>query len=109
MNDSAKQCGSSESQIRMERRLLRALGESSIPGEIRKRIEAKLKQHKFADSDHEVIYRALAIMPGIRSVDDKAALLQAVTRMGFPDVQIEPLFSENPPDENEVMELLSKI
>src|SRR4051794_33380410 len=109
MSERAEQCESNESQIRIERRLLSALAEDAISSDVREAIKTKFNGHKFADSDHELIYRALAITRRVRSVNDKAALIQALTRMGFPDVEIELLFSENPPDENEVMELLRQI
>jgi len=96
-------------QTRAERQLLRALADANIDRGLGETIFARLKLHRFADPDHEVIFRALAGMPEIGLSDAQAALLQAMTRLGFPDVDLTMIFSERVPSEKEILSLLRSI
>ncbi len=95
-------------QIPIERKLLRVLCDYSIPSELRDAIIGKLKTHKFAEPDHEIIFRALTTSKP-RTLNSEAALLQSVTRLGFPDIDLSDFFAENQPSEIEIAEILDAL
>jgi hypothetical protein len=66
----------------------------------------RLGSRPFAQPDHEVIYRALAFMPEMDRQELRERLAQTVTRMGFPDMDLEALFREAPPNPNDLPSLL---
>ena len=95
-----------ESRIEAERKLLAALCQGALDARTRGTILQRLKHYVFAEPDHEVLYRALATMPAVDPADARQALTQAVTRLGFPDVDLDSLFTLSPPKPAEVAALL---
>jgi replicative DNA helicase len=94
---------SREHRIQAERTLLAALCRATLAPESRSAILARLNNHAFAAADHQVIYRALA---SISSSADRAdlprTLAQAVTRLGFPDLDLDVLLHTPPPTAQEI-------
>jgi hypothetical protein len=82
-----------QEQIEAERKLLSALCQPSLEPHARAGILRHLENHAFAEFDHQIIYRALAVMPASELADVRAALARAVTRLGFPDLEMDWLFS----------------
>ncbi len=95
-------------QIEIERKLLAALCQPMLEPETRSAILSRLKHHVFAEADHQVIYRALATMPQLDAAELPGALMQAVTRLGFPDVDFAWLFRETVAQE-EIRALLERL
>jgi len=95
-------------QVEIERKLLAALCLRVLDRETHSAILSRLKHHAFAEPDHQVIYRALATMRPVESTDLPNALMQAVTRLGFPDVEFGWLFRETPTRE-EIIALLKRL
>jgi hypothetical protein len=94
---------------RIEQALLAALCQRSLKPEDRTAILQRLESHDFVDPDHEVVYRAI-LTPSIGQQGDlRAALVQIVTRMGFPDIEIADYFSAATPSGNELRKLLSQL
>jgi hypothetical protein len=102
-SDSARDAG-----VNTVRKLLAALCEPTLDAETRATIVRRLKTYRFIEPDHVVIYRALS---GMTTVDGhaKQELTQAVTRLGFPDVDLDWLFSEPPIAKNEIQDLLERL
>jgi hypothetical protein len=92
----------------IERKLLASLCQPALPSETRAMILARLNGHVFAEPDHQVIYRALATVPPMDSAEMPQALMQAVTRLGFPDLEFGWLFTEVPA-ENSIPALLESL
>jgi len=103
-SDSARDAGANT-----ERKLLAALCEPTLDAETRATIVGRLKTYRFIEPDHEVLYRALSGIPPIDWPHAKQQLTQAVTRLGFPDVDIDWLFIEPPATEGEIRELLERL
>jgi hypothetical protein len=59
--------------------------------------------------EHETIFRALAKLPAQTISNRREALLLALTRMGFPDIELEPLFRAKAPEEKEIPVLLTDL
>lgn len=97
----------SEMQIEAERKLLAALCQATVDAETRAAIVRRLARHNFAEPDHEIIFRALARTLLADSSDARQTLTQAVTRLGFPDVDVTSLFSERAPTPDEITGLLN--
>ena len=96
-------------QIEAERKLLTVLCQATADADMRATILGRLKDHRFAEPDYEVIYRAMAAMPAVDSADIRETLARAVTRMGFPDVDFDPLFALAPPTPTEVAVFLGRL
>jgi hypothetical protein len=98
-----------EEQMEAEHKLLAALCQSAVGAETRAAILQRLKAHAFAEPDHEVLYRALVTMPAADSSDARQALTQAVTRLGFPDLELSEFFKEYSPTADEIAALLARL
>jgi replicative DNA helicase len=98
-----------ETRIEAERKLLAALCQAEVDAETRAAIVKRLKQYSFAEPDHEVIFRALTGMGVTDWGDARHTLTEAVTRLGFPDMELAWLFSERAPTKNEVAALLERL
>jgi hypothetical protein len=96
-------------QVDAERKLLAALCQSALAPEMRATVLRRLSKHRFAEPDSEIVYRALAAMPAASHVDALQALTQAVTRMGFPDLDLGDLFKEYLPTTDELTSLLARL
>jgi uncharacterized membrane-anchored protein len=100
---------SRKEQFELERKLLTALCQPAFDAQIRAKVLQRLKAHAFVEPDHEVIYRALAVMPEAESGEIREWLARAVTRLGYPDVDFDALFSAAPPASAEVAALLERL
>jgi hypothetical protein len=98
-----------ELRIDAEWKLLAALCHSTLTADERATILRRLKDHVFAEPDHEVVYRALAATPEADTSDALQRLTQAVTRMGFPDLDLSELFRKYSPVPNELALLLARL
>ena len=92
-----------------ERKLLAALCQATADAETRATILRRFQHHVFAESDHEVIYRALATMPPSEPAELQLELTRAMTRLGFPDVDLGAVFHETAPRREEIIALLSQL
>jgi hypothetical protein len=79
--------------IEFERELLRQLcgpetdiSSSSGESQCRARIIASLRNHKWRDPEHRIVFEALEKLPGGNSYCLQQRLPAQATRMGFPDV-----------------------
>jgi hypothetical protein len=78
--------------IAVERQLLAALCQGLLDQGRGEELLRRLEKHAFALPDHEVIFRALRKLPPIRPGLLREALAVMVTRMGFPDADLEVYF-----------------
>ena len=93
----------------IERLLLAALCASALGRQKRAEILERLAAHEFASSDHEVIFRALANMPGASAERIRETLRARLTRMGFPDIDVEPIWELPPPSAERISALLREL
>jgi hypothetical protein len=96
-------------RMETERKLLAALCQSRLTSDTRITVLGRLRDHVFVEPDHAVMYRALAAMPTLDPSDALQALTQAVTRMGFPDLDLGGLFEEYSPTSDEIAALLVRL
>jgi replicative DNA helicase len=94
-------------QIEIERKLLAALCQHDLNAVNHAAILHSLENHRFTESDHEVVYRALTAIFSAGRTNSLETLTQAVTRMGFPDMDLRELFTESPPTPDEIASLLA--
>jgi hypothetical protein len=80
--------GGSERRIEVERLLLAALCQGTLDDESREELLRRLEKHAFATPDHEIVFRALRKLPALNPERMREALAATVTRMGFPDVDM---------------------
>jgi hypothetical protein len=95
-----------ERQAQAERRLLAGLCQGSLSQQIREDVQRRLAARKFADPEHDVIFQALSTLPNGEPERIRVALLTRLTRLGFPDLDLESLFTIVPPSETEIPALL---
>jgi hypothetical protein len=93
----------------IERRLLAALCASALDHQTRARILERLSAHTFANRDHEIIFQALAKMPSATAEHIRETLSARLTRLGFPDIDVEPIFEFSPPPPDTITGLLEKL
>jgi len=93
----------------VERRLLAALCSPLIDSKTRADMLGRLANHKFATPDHETIFRALSQMPLASAGQIRETLGARVTRLGFPDIDVEPIFEAEAPTVAEVQTLLRQL
>jgi hypothetical protein len=93
----------------IERRLLAALCASALDHQTRARILERLSAHTFANRDHEIIFQALAKMPPATAEHIRETLSARLTRLGFPDIDVEPIFEFSPPPPDAITALLQQI
>jgi hypothetical protein len=96
-------------QAEAERRLLVALCQNVLDSSARDEVMRRFRNHRFAHADHEVLYRALAALPRCEPAEVRAKLAQAVTRLGFPDIDFDALFDSPPPTPAELAALLKQL
>jgi hypothetical protein len=77
----------------LERRLLAALCASSLALEDRTDILGTLAYHNWINPDHRVIYEALRRSRHRDSATLREHISAEITRLGFPDIEIEPFFA----------------
>jgi hypothetical protein len=98
-----------DKKIVVERRLLAALCQGSLGAQARADLLQRLDAHKFATPDHEVMFQALRTLPPGNIGRVREALAAAVTRMGFPDMDLEPLFHTPAAAGNDLPALLDEL
>jgi hypothetical protein len=101
--------GPEDARAEAERKLLAVLCRETPDADLRTAILRRLKDHQFADADHEVIYRALAAIPPVECADARLTLTQAVARLGFPDLELSFLFNDPLPTPGEIAALLERL
>jgi DNA-binding transcriptional ArsR family regulator len=93
----------------IERWLLAALCSPALDHQKRAEILDRLASHKFAEPEHETIFRALVKMPRATSEHIRETLAARLTRLGFPDVDVEPIFDLAPPSPEQIRALLQQL
>jgi hypothetical protein len=93
----------------IEQKLLAALCSTGVGREIRAEIFERLAAHIFASSDHEIIFKALLKMPRAPREHLRETLSARITRLGFPDIDVEPLFELPPPPAEQISSLLQQL
>jgi hypothetical protein len=93
----------------IERRLLSALCATTLGREMRALILERLSAHTFANPDHEIIFQALAKIPLAPAAHIRETLSARLTRLGFPDIDVEPIFEFSPPPPNTITALLQQL
>jgi len=94
--------------VEIERQLLAALCSPALDQPTRTAILAALRAYTFADPDHDVIFRVLAKMPSAAE-HIRETLGARLTRLGFPDIDVYPIFELEPPSEEKISLLLRQL
>ena len=92
-----------------ERRLLAALCSPAVAGEMRATIIDQLAAHKFVDASHAIVFEAIAKIPRAPAEHIRETLSAQVTRMGFPDLDVESILELPPPSPQEIRTLLQQL
>jgi hypothetical protein len=95
--------------VEIERQLLAALCSRALDHPTRAAILAALRAHRFTNPDHDVIFRALARMPSAAAEHIRETLGARLTRLGFPDIDIDPIFELEPPSAEKINLLLRQL
>lgn len=93
----------------VEQRLLAALCDPMLGDSSRAAIVEQLSAHEFASVDHDVIFRALAKMHRARVRHVRETLGAHLTRLGFPDIDVEPILRLDPPSPEQIDALLRQL
>ena len=101
--------GRDSSASEIERQLLAALCAPGLDKETRAQLFERLATHKFAAADHETIFRALLKMRGAPARHIRETLGACLTRLGFPDIDVEPIFQLEPPSATQIAALLDRL
>lgn len=97
------------STAEIERWLLAALCAPALDQQHRAEILDRLAAHTFAEPDHETIFRALVKVPHATAEHIRETLTARLTRLGFPDVDVEPIFATAPPSPEKIRVLLQQL
>jgi hypothetical protein len=90
----------------IERQLLAALCAPELGDKTRAEIFGRLAAHEFASADHDVIFQALLTMPRAPARHIRETLSAHLTRLGFPDIDVEPIFDLEAPSAEQITALL---
>jgi len=93
----------------IERQLLASLCSPSPDEKARAGIFARLASHKFVSADHETIFQALLKMRGAPAAHIRETLGARLTRLGFPDIDVGPIFEIEPPSPDRIAALLDRL
>ena len=93
----------------VERQLLAPLCVSDLDRQTRAEILECLRTHPFSEPDHEVIFQALAKMPRASARQIRETLSARLTRLGFPDIDVDPIFELEPPSAKTIKALLRQL
>ena len=96
-----------DKRIGAERRLLAAVCQNTLDAGARFAVMQRLAECALADPEHEVIFRALTKMPAGDSERTRIDLGVRVTRLGFPDFDLDPFFSITPAGASEIPALFT--
>ena len=92
----------------IERSLLAGLC-ASLDSTTRAAIVNCLATHTFASADHGVIFQALAKLPAASPEHIRATLYARLTRLGFPDIDLEPILKLEPPSAEKIRTMLQQL
>lgn len=95
--------------VELERRLLAALCADALDRRTRAEVLEHLGAHAFVNPDHEVIFRALSRIPRANLAHIRETLGARLTRLGFPDIDVDPIFELDPPSAKEIGALLRQL
>jgi hypothetical protein len=95
--------------VEIERQLLASLCSPGLDEKTRASIFSRLASHKFASADHETIFHALLKMPGAPAERIRETLGSRLTRLGFPDIDVEPILQIEPASANQIAALLVRL
>ena len=93
----------------VEQLLLAALCAPALSCQTRTEIVERLAVHKFVYPEYEVIFRALAKMRHATAEHIRETLGAQLTRMGFPDIDVELIFELAGPAAAKVKTLLQQL
>jgi hypothetical protein len=93
----------------IEQQLLAALCAPALDDQTRDAILLGLAKHKFASSDHQMIFRVLVNMPPASPEHIRETLGARLTRLGFPDIDVEPIFQAESPSAEKITALLRQL
>jgi len=89
--------------------LLAALCGSSLDRRGRDEIIERLATHTFASPDHEAIFRTLAKIPRAAAEHIRETISARLTRLGFPDIDVQPILELAPPSPEKIRALLLQL
>lgn len=95
--------------VEIERQLLAALCSPALDHTTHAAILAGLRAYKFANPDHDVIFRALEKMPNAAIEHIRETLSARLTRLGFPDIEVNPILELEPPSAEKISLLLQQL
>ena len=95
--------------LEIERQLLAALCSPALDQPTRAGIISALRAYTFATADHGVIFQALAKMPRAAIEHIREILAARLTRLGFPDIDVNPIFEVEPPSTEKINLLLRQL
>ena len=98
-----------QSTAEIERSLLAALCASALDPQTRAEILELLAVHTYANPDHKVIFGALLKMPRASAQHIRETLSARLTLLGFPDIDVEPIFELAPPSPERIRTLLHQL
>jgi hypothetical protein len=93
----------------IERQLVAALCSPALDHKTRGEILQRLAAHTFANPDHEAIFRVLGKIPRATSEHIRETLRARLTRLGFPDIDVEPIFELTPSSAEKISALLRQL
>ena len=93
----------------IERQLVVALCSPALDHKTRGEILQRLAAHTFANPDHEAIFRVLVKIPRAQSGHIRETLGARLTRLGFPDIDVQPIFELAPPSAEKITMLLQQL
>jgi hypothetical protein len=96
-------------KIEIERRLLAALCQHTLDPRTRQEVLERLAQHTFVSPEHEVIFRVVSRIAQAAPGQIKEAVKTRVTRLGFPDIDVDPLFTAGAPSPEQARALLKQL
>jgi hypothetical protein len=96
-------------KMKTEHALLAAVCRPAISRELRAAILIRLNTYNFMVPDHQIIHRALSGLPPLDASEMFPALTQAVTRLGFPDLDLSDLFTERALSKEAIASLLDRL
>jgi hypothetical protein len=95
--------------VEIERQLLAALCSPALDPATRLGILAGLRAHKFTNPDHDVILGALENLPRAAIEHIRETLSARLTRLGFPDIDVDPILELEPPSAEKINLLLQQL
>ena len=93
-------------RIIAERRLLSALCQNSLEEGARETVVDRLRTCEFSAPEHEIVFLAWVQIRALHANPTRETIAAQVTRLGFPDVDFDSLFSAAPPTADEIAALL---